>query len=121
MSRIQTKTLPRILINFQSSDFEELVVEAIDQTFSKLGTEIKQEFYSFLNVHYKLSKEDIPNRIGDFVDAIEKIFGTGASLLEIDVMKSLRQKVPSFIFTVNNPDFSFEDYLESLRRHVENL
>lgn len=121
MSSVQTKTLPKILVNFKSSDFEELVVEAIDQTLSKLGIEVKQAFYSFLAVHYKLDKEDVPNRIRDFVDAIEKIFGMGAALLEIDIMKSLRQRVPLFIYVAKSPDLSFEDYLESLRRHVEGL
>ena len=118
---MQTESLPKILVNFKSSDFEELVIEAIDQTLSKLGMGIKQTFYHFLEVHYKLSKEDVPNRIGDFVDALEKIFGTGASLIEINIVKTLRQKIPSFLYIAKSSDLVFEDYLELLRRHFENL
>jgi len=117
----ETKSLPKILVNFKSSEFEELFIEAIDQTLSNLGLGVKQAFYSFLEVHYTLSKEDVPNRIGDFVDGMEKIFGTSASLLEVEVMKSLRRKVPSFIYLVESPYLLFEDYSESLRRHIENL
>ena len=121
LSHIQTESLPKIEVDFKSSCFEALVIEAIDQTFLKLGIEAKQAFYSFLEVHYKLNKEDIPDRIRDFVNALEQIFGTSASLLEIDVMKSIRQKAPSFIYIVKTPALSFEDYVESLKRNVNTL
>jgi hypothetical protein len=113
--------LPKIEVDFKSSCFEELVIEAIDQTFSKLGIEVKQTFFSFLEVNYKLCKEDIPNRIGDFVDGLEQIFGASAPLLELVVMKTLRQSVPSFIYLVESSNLNFESYLSSLKHHVENL
>ena len=121
MNYTQTESLPKIELDFEPSGFEGFVVESIDQTFSKLGAKVKEAFYSSLEANYNLSKEDIPNRIEVFVNAVEQVFGISAPLLEIDVMKNLRQKVPSFIYVVRSQDLSFEDYLESLKRHIENF
>jgi len=117
----ETESLQKIQINLGSSGFEELVIEAVDQTFTNLGLKVKQVFYYFLENHYKLSKMDIPNRIGDFVEALEKVFGTSALLIEIDVLRSLQQRVPSFTYLQERSELSFESYLASLKHHVENL
>jgi hypothetical protein len=121
MNQTQTENFPRIQLDFKSSGFDEFFLEAIDQTFSMLGTNAKQALFSFLENKYNLNREDIPSRLGDFVDGLEKIFGTGASVLELEVMKTLRHRVPSFVYVVESSDLSFESYLLSLRCHVENL
>lgn len=74
----ETKSFPEIHIdleNKKASSFDQTIIDAVDQTFSKLGVKVKQALYSFLAADYKLSKEDISGRIGDFVNALEKIFG----------------------------------------------
>ena len=121
MNQTQTISRPEIQINLKSPSFQELLIEAMDQTFSKLGEPIKQMLYSFLETDHKLSKEDIPNRIEDFVGALKQIFGTSALLIEIDIMKSMQQKVPSFILKIDNADLNFEDYLNSLKNFTETL
>ena len=93
----------------------------MDQTFSKLGEPIKHTFYSFLEANYKLNKEDIPNRIQDLANALEQIFGASALLIEIDVMKNIQHKVPSFMLKIENADLTFEDYLKSLESFTETL
>jgi hypothetical protein len=93
----------------------------MDQTFSKLTAPNKHTLYSFLEANYKLSKKDIPNRIQDIINALEQIFGTSALLIEIDLMKSMQQKVPSFILKIENADLTFEDYLNSLKSFTETL
>jgi hypothetical protein len=121
MNQTQTECFREIQMNLGSSNFEALVIETIDQTLSKLGIGVKQVFYSFLEHHYKLGKEDIPARIGDFDDALGKIFGPSASIVEIDILKGLQQKVPSFIYTLESTDLSLVSYLVSLKQHLENL
>lgn len=118
----ETKSFPEIHIdleNKKASSFDQTIIDAVDQTFSKLGVKVKQALYSFLEADYKLSKEDIPGRIGDFVNALEKIFGASALLLEIDVMKTMRQKVPAFTCEAKNPNLEFDDYLKSLKSFME--
>ena len=121
MNPIQNECLEEIPIILKTSGFENILIEAIDETFSKLSMPVNKAFYSFLKVNYKLTKENITSGIGDFVDGLQKIFGTGAPLLEIDIIKNLQQKTPSFIYLLDSPDLSFEDYLQSLNRYLENL
>ncbi|HUK84320.1 MAG TPA: hypothetical protein VLU95_00510 [Candidatus Acidoferrum sp.] len=120
MSYIKIETLPKMQLSLKSSSFEETILKAIDQTFSKLGEEVKQKFFFFLDTKFKISKENIPNQIGDFVYALESIFGASAALLEIDVMKTVRESVPSFAYSVEDSEISFEGYLFSLKWFIEN-
>jgi hypothetical protein len=82
---------------------------------------IKHTLYSFLETNYKLNKENIPNRIEDLANALEQIFGTSASLIEIDVMKNMNHEVPSFKLKIENADLTFENYLKSLKSFAETL
>lgn len=91
----------------------------MDQAFTKLGAQTKHRLFSFLETDYELSKEDIPDRIEDFINALEQIFGTSASLIEIDIMKSIQQKVPSFILTMEETDLNFLCYLQSLKSFTD--
>lgn len=107
------------LNNKQNLDFDQIIAEVVDQTFSKLGTKIRQTLYSTLENNYKLNKKDIPERMEEFVNALEEIFGASALLLEIDIMKNMRQKVPAFKCEATNPNLAFGDYLKSLKTFME--
>jgi hypothetical protein len=118
----ETKSLLELHIeleNPKAPSFNQTIIEAVDLTFSKLGSKIKQTIYSSLEIDYKLSKEDIPCRTKDFVDAMEGIFGKSALLLEIDLMKNLSQKVPKFKCATSNPKLTFCEYLISLQSYME--
>ena len=118
----ETKSLLELHIelgNQKTSSFNQTIIEAIDLTFSKLGSKVKDTLYSSLAFDYGLSKEDIPCRTKEFVDALEGIFGKSAMLLEIDLMKNLSQKVPTFKCEISNPKLTFCDYLKSLQNYME--
>jgi len=68
---------------------EKILVESIDEGFSSLGETCKQAIYFHLEKKYKLTKQEIPSRINDFSEAIENIFGVGAKILQIRIMKNL--------------------------------
>jgi hypothetical protein len=114
MNQIQT-SFPAIQIKVSQLSFNDALIEAVDQTFLKLGLEIKQKLYSILETYFKLCKQDMPSRIADFVSAVERIFGTSVSLIEIDIMKSLHRKVPQFKYVQANLDFDFCEYLKDLK------
>ena len=121
MNQIQTENIPKIQIDLKS-EFDKLFLEAIDQTFLiLLGQNSKQAFFVFLDKKYKLTKTDIPRRIGDFVDGLDQIFGSSAFLLELTIMKALRRRVPSFNYLLEGSDLSFEAYAESLKRQMANF
>ena len=118
----ETKSLPIIQIDLDdhnASGFDQTIIEVVDLTFSKLGIRVKETFYSSLAAEYKLSKENIPVMIEEFVEALEKIFGSSALLLEIDVMKTVRKKIPEFKFEAETSNLSFVSYLKSLKSFME--
>jgi hypothetical protein len=118
----ETKSLLELHIgleNPRSLSFNQTIIEAVDLTFSKLGSKVKQTLYYSLTIDYKLNKEDIPCRTKEFIDAIEGIFGKSALLLEIDLMKNLSQKVPAFKCETSNPKLTFCEYLKSLQSYME--
>lgn len=96
--------------------FEEVLLEAIDEGFSWLGEREKQTIYFFLEKEYNISKHDIPYRIKDFAEAIEDIFGMGAKLLEIKIMKILFTKIGyNFPYLHTQEGLEFTKYIESAR------
>ncbi len=98
--------------------FEKLLLEAIDEGLSSLGETCKQAIYFQLEKKFKLTKQDIPSRIEDFTEAMENIFGAGAQVLEIRIMKILFQNM-GYPFPYFRPPaqkyLEFTEYIESVR------
>jgi len=97
-------------------NLEELIIEAIDEGLSSIGKDCKKAIYFHLESEYKLNKQQIPFRIKDFSEAIEKIFGFGAKMLEIQILKILFKKIgyinPQFY---NREILDFVQYIEAAR------
>ena len=74
-------------------DFEQILFEAIDETLSNLGESVKTSIYFHLEETFNIKRREIPLRINDFSNALERIFGIGARHLEILFMKNLHAKV----------------------------
>jgi len=94
--------------------FERLLLEAIDEGLSSLGDSPKQAIYFYLEKTFKIKKMDIPNKIEEFANVIEKIFGHGAKHLEIQIMKRLYEKVGhGFEYFPEKGDLLFTEYIEA--------
>lgn len=100
----------------QNSDFNKIMLEAVDEGLSLLGDCSKQALYSHIEKTLKIEKEDIPDKIEEFTCAIERIFGQSAKLLEIEIMKNLYKRVEhSFEYPVENDDLIFIEYVRGAR------
>ena len=105
--------------NDERKKFEAVLLEAVDDAFSTLGESVKTSIYFHLEHKFIIPKQDIPYRIDDFSDALERIFGMAAKYLEILIMKKLHEKIacsyewdgPSWLV----PDLTFRQYVELLR------
>jgi len=96
--------------------FEKLLLEALDETLSSLGDSSKEAIYFHLEKTFSINKQDIPYKIEEFANAIEKIFGSGARLLEIKIMKRLYEKVgPVFKYFPERDDLVFTEYMAAAR------
>jgi hypothetical protein len=96
--------------------FEELLLEAIDEGLYSLGKSAKQVIYFHLEKTFKVKRQDIPSQIEKFTYAIEQIFGTGAKILEINIMKCLFKKVGCTLENYQKKtNLEFIDYVETAR------
>jgi hypothetical protein len=103
--------------------FAALLLEALDEAFLALGQTTRFSIYFSLETKFALPKQDIPDRIEDFADALRKIFGNAAAPLEILIMKSLNEKIkcnckwvgPNWLV----PDLSLEKYLKLAQMSLE--
>lgn len=110
------KNQKKITTRKRARDFEELLLEAIDDGLSLLGDSSKQVVYFYLEKTFKMKRLDIPYKIEEFTDAIEKIFGTGAKILEIQIMKCLFKKFGNtFEHYSDQKSLEFTEYIEAVK------
>jgi hypothetical protein len=78
-----------------SKQFDNFLIESIDETLSLLGTSVKNELYLRLEVNFNMTKKDIPQRLEEFLFILHRIFNLGASRLEVKFLRNLDEKIPS--------------------------
>lgn len=101
---------------FSAEDFQRIILETVDETFSSLGKRAKQSIYFHLKNSFGTTRENIPVEIEKFASALEKTFGSGAQLLEIQIMKRLHKKIGTRIkYYPKQKNLTFVDYLETTR------
>jgi hypothetical protein len=110
-------------MNLLQTRFDELLSEAIDEELCSLGEPIKNYLYSHLENNYGVQKQDIPKEINVFSKMLHRIFGLGASRLEIKFMEKLYVKIKvkiewpegNWSKWIEN-DISFLAYVEEMRQ-----
>ncbi|MEM2465938.1 MAG: hypothetical protein QXZ47_01380 [Candidatus Bathyarchaeia archaeon] len=95
--------------------FDEILLEAVDEALASLGESAKRSIYYHLEKKFKIPREEIPNRIKDFAEGLEKIFGIGAHFLEILVMKGLYNRIGKPFEWNERKEFIFVNYVEAAR------
>jgi hypothetical protein len=91
-------------------------MDAIDEALTSLGESAKQAIYFHLENEFKIAKKDIPYRLKDFTDGLEKIFGLGAHFIEILIMKSLFEKIGQPLEWNQNKELIFVDYVTAAKQ-----
>jgi hypothetical protein len=69
-----------------------MILEAIDEALSILGSKAKDVIYYYVEREFGLSKEQIPSNMKMLHEALRLIFGAGASPLEKYICNSLERK-----------------------------
>jgi len=100
------------------SNMEATLLSAVDESLSSFGDSFKQVIYFQLANTYHIKKHEIPDKIDEFADAIEEIFGIGAKLIEMKIIKALYEKVAGFTYIADKEDLIFTEYIENLRRFL---
>ena len=94
--------------------FEVAIIEAIDESLDTFKNLNKQEIYSRLENSFGIKKQELPRKIEDFADAMEQMFGIGAKLIEIRIIKIIHKRIPEFVFTPRKGAVFFKEYVASL-------
>jgi hypothetical protein len=96
--------------------FDKALLEAVDEGLVWLGDATRRTIYYHLENGFNIRRQDIPYQIEGFADAIEKIFGAAAALLEIQIMKKLYEKVGGPLkYLPEQQDLVFTEYVETIR------
>ena len=91
--------------------FEEVLLEAVDEALSSLGASSKRAVYFHLEKKFSIRRQEGPHKVEEFASALEEIFGAGAGLLEIKIMRRLYEKVgPAFRYFPEGDDLVFTGY-----------
>jgi len=99
----------------REKQFNKLLLSAVDESLSCLGEFPKQLIYVQLEKEFDIKKGEIPYKIGKFGRALERIFGQGASFLEIQIMKHLHSKT-NCTFEWREPEhFYFARYVATIK------
>jgi nucleoside-diphosphate-sugar epimerase len=96
--------------------FAKLLLEAVDEGLSSLGDSAKYAIYFHLKKTFNINRRDIPSKIEQFADAIEKIFGFGAKPIEILIMRRLYEKVGWIVEYPEHKDLVFAEYIAAARQ-----
>ncbi|MGB9841414.1 MAG: hypothetical protein ACPLKZ_01685 [Candidatus Bathyarchaeales archaeon] len=103
-------------------------MEAIDEALSSLGESVKTAVYFHLEHSFNIKRQEIPNRLADFSEALERIFGPGARRLEVLFMKSIHSKIkvickwPEYEWPLSKwliPELTFQDYVKIMQQKFE--
>jgi len=100
-------------------DFEKLVLEAVDEGLSALGESSKQAIYFHLDKSFDIKREQIPDRVNAFTQALENIFGAGAGCLEVLIMSKIHEKIGGVVEWDKSKGFSFIEYVSVAKRSFQ--
>jgi hypothetical protein len=109
-------------------EFDDILLEAIDETLSSLGEPVKNAVYFHLQNNFSINKNEIPKKISEVSDIIHKMFGSGAGRLEIKFMKTLYSKInvsvqwPEYEAPLSKwviADMTFIEYVNNMRQNYE--
>jgi hypothetical protein len=121
---IESVALPDTVL--AQSKFDEYLIEAIDKALTSLGAPVKNTVYFQLENSFNIPKNNIPNQISKFSDVMHKIFGLGASRLEVMFMKNLHSKIKvnfelaEYEWPLSRwilSDISFTEYVDNARKN----
>lgn len=109
--------------------FNECLIQAVDEALTSLGEPVKNTVYFKLENNFSIPKSEIPAQIDEFTNIMHKIFGLGASRLEIKFMKNLYSKIKTNVeingceWPLSNwivEDISFTEYVQKTREEYCN-
>ena len=73
--------------------YENIMMNAIEESLSTLGEQSKDLIYKYLAQSHCLEKDQIPCNVEVFSQALENLLGNGAKFLEFLIMKRFNEQI----------------------------
>lgn len=110
----------------EGSEFDQVLLEAIDDALSVYGEETKSAIYVYLERALGIPKRKIPARIDEFSKGLEDLFGIGSKSVEILIIKNLHSKIGVVLeMKTSNPwvlpDLTFKEYVSHVKKYFEDV
>jgi hypothetical protein len=74
-------------------DFDKTLLEAVDRALLTFGESPREAIYYHLNKSFRLQRENIPEDADKFSQALNTIFGPGATVIKKLIVKNLYSKL----------------------------
>ncbi|MEM3523604.1 MAG: hypothetical protein QXU11_05495 [Thermoproteota archaeon] len=68
------------------------VLTCIDKGLSRLGGTVKHVVYWYIENEYGLKREEIPEKPEEFIRGLEKMYGPGARVIELNILKEFKEE-----------------------------
>lgn len=99
--------------------FDAILLEAIDEALSSLGDSVRQAIFFHLERSFCIRKDETPDRVGAFTQAIEAIFGAGADTLEMLIVRKLHEKIGEVSSPNESRAFSFAERVNAAKSRFQ--
>jgi len=73
--------------------FERILLESLDKSLAILGESGRQTIYDHLERNYRIKRDEIPEKPQALHEALERLLGAGAKVLEKLFAKGLSEKL----------------------------
>lgn len=82
--------LPQSKISKHNEEYENIVSKAVDKTLNQvLGSAAANVIYFYLEKDHSIRKNEIPEKLESFCEAIQEYLSTGAAMVEEQILRNL--------------------------------
>ena len=110
------------MLTTNSVAFEKILLRAVDEALDSLGKTVSQAIYFHIKGRFGVVKNEIPENLDQFQGGLKEIFGVGAQVIEIMIMKKLHTMVRCRQEKVKNKKLEFIEYVGASKQgYLENV
>ncbi len=105
-------------LRITEEDFNDLFLTSVDEALSALGESAKKAIYFHIEKTFKIKRQEIPNQVEQFAEALESMFGPGCKSIELMFMERLHTKVKDVCGLIKPEEFTFPKYILAVKQKI---
>ena len=104
------------MLKTESVSFDKILLRAIDEALNSLGETVRKTIYLHIENKFNVARNEIPEKLEQFQVGLKEIFGAGAYVIEISIMKNLHMKAGCPRVNVKNQKLEFTEYVDASKQ-----